>query len=254
MKLINGDCLIEMQNIPDGSIDAIICDLPYGTTACKWDEIIPFKPLWKQYNRVIKDNGAIVLFSAQPFTSALISSNYKMFKYSWTWDKSRASGFLNAKKQPLRVTEDVCVFYKKQCTYNPILIDRDKKNIRNTDYKPNKEGVKTYGKTRKDFKYNEGREIPIDKGYPKNLLHIKTVGTNSKNKRLHSAQKPLELLEYLIKTYSNEDDLILDNTMGSGTTMVACQNTNRNGIGIELDKTYFDIAKKRVKENSYKLF
>jgi|TARA_R110001606_G_scaffold387831_1_gene552787 site-specific DNA-methyltransferase (adenine-specific) len=241
-----GDCFEVMKTIEDNSVDAIICDLPYGTTQCKWDSVIPFEPLWEQYNRIIKHNGAIVLFSAQPFTSALISSNYKMFKYSWTWDKSRASGFLNAKKQPLRVTEDICVFYKKQCTYNPILIDRDKKNIRNTDYTPNKEGVKTYGKTRKDFKYNEGREIPIDKGYPKNLLHIKTVGTNTKNKRFHPTQKPLELMEYLINTYTNEGETVLDNTMGSGTTMVACKNLNRNGIGIEKDEKYFKIAQERI--------
>lgn len=247
--LWNGDCLELMKDIPDKSMDAIICDLPYGTTQCKWDSVIPFDLLWNEYNRVIKDKGAIILFSAQPFTSALISSNYRMFKYSWTWDKSRASGFLNAKKQPLRVTEDICVFYKKQCTYNPILIDREKKNIRNTDYTPNKEGVQTYGKTRKDFKYNQGREIPIDKGYPKNLLHIKTVGTNSKNKRLHPTQKPLELLKYLVKTYTNENDWVLDNTCGSNTTGIACYDLNRNYIGIEKDIDIYEVAKKRVEEN-----
>jgi site-specific DNA-methyltransferase (adenine-specific) len=241
-----GDCLEVMKTIEDNSIDAIITDPPYGTTACKWDSVIDFDLMWEQLNRIIKPNGAIVLFSAQPFTSALISSNYKMFKYNWTWDKSRASGFLNAKKQPLRVTEDICVFYEKQCTYNPILIDRDKKNIRNTDYTPNKEGVKTYGKTRKDFKYNEGREIPIDKGYPKNLLHIKTVGTNSKNKRLHPTQKPVALMEYLIKTYTNENETVLDFTMGSGSTGVACKQTNRNFIGIEKEEKYFKIAQERI--------
>lgn len=242
-----GDCLELMpKHVEDESIDMIFCDLPYGTTQNKWDSVIPLGKLWSEYNRVIKDNGAIVLFSAQPFTSALISSNYNMFKYSWTWDKNKPTGHLNAKKQPLRVIEDVCVFYKKQCVYNPILIDREKKNIRNTDYTPNKEGVNTYGKTRKNFKYNEGRTIPIDKGYPKNYLKFIGVGTNSKNKRLHPTQKPLSLIEYMIKTYTNEGDLILDNTCGSGTTGLGAKNLNRNYIMMEQDPKYYEIACKRV--------
>lgn len=242
-----GDCLELMpKHVEDKSIDMIFCDLPYGTTQNKWDSVIPLDELWKEYKRVIKDNGAIVLFSAQPFTSALISSNYNMFKYSWTWDKNKPTGHLNAKKQPLRVIEDVCVFYKKQCVYNPILIDREKKNIRNTDYTPNKEGVNTYGKTRKNFKYNEGRTIPIDKGYPKNYLKFIGVGTNSKNKRLHPTQKPLALIEYMIRTYTNEGDLILDNTCGSGTTGLGAKNLNRNYIMMEQDPKYYEIACKRV--------
>ena len=246
IDLRKGDCLEVMKTIPDGSIDAIITDPPYGTTQCKWDSVIDFDLMWEQLNRIIKPNGAIVLFGSQPFTSAMIMSNPKMFKYSWTWDKNKPTGHLNAKKQPLRVIEDICVFYKKQCVYNPVLIDREKKNIRNTDYTPNKEGINTYGKTRKNFKYNEGRTIPINKGYPRNYLKFIGVGTNSKNKRLHPTQKPIELMEYLIKTYTNENETVLDFTMGSGSTGVACVNTNRNFIGIEMDDNYFEVATKRI--------
>ena len=249
MKLYKGDCLELMPKyVDDKSIDMIFCDLPYGTTRNKWDSVIPLDKLWSEYERVIKDNGVIVLFSAQPFTSALISSNYKMFKYTWTWNKNKPTGHLNAKKQPLRVIEDICVFYKKQCIYNPILIDREKKNIRTTDYTPSKEGVNTYGKTRENFKYNEGRVIPIDKGYPKNYLNFVGVGTNSKNKRIHPTQKPLDLIEYMIKTYTNEGDLILDNCAGSGTTGLGAKNLNRNYIMMEQDPKYFEIAKARVGE------
>ena len=254
MKLYKGNCLEIMKTIQDKSIDAIITDPPYGTTACKWDSVIDFELMWEQLNRIIKPNGAIVLFGSQPFTSALIMSNPKMFKYCWTWDKNKPTGHLNAKKQPLRVIEDICVFYKKQCVYNPVLIDMEKKNIRNTDYTPNKEGVNTYGKTKKNFKYNEGRVIPINKGYPRNYLKFIGVGTNSKNKRLHPTQKPLELMEYLIKTYTNENETVLDFTMGSGSTGVACVNTKRNFIGIELDDKYVEIANQRIKEAEYKLF
>ncbi len=248
INLIKGDCLEVMKEIPTGSVDAIITDPPYGTTACKWDSVIPFEPMWEQLNRIIKPNGAIVLFSGQPFTSALIMSNPKVFKYCWTWDKNKPTGHLNAKKQPLRVIEDICVFYKKQCVYNPVLINREKKNIRNTDYTPSKEGVNAYGKTRKNFKYNEGRVIPINKGYPRNSLKFIGVGTNSKNKRLHPTQKPIELMEYLIKTYTNENETVLDFTMGSGSTGVAAKNLNRNFIGIELDDKYFEIAKERIND------
>jgi site-specific DNA-methyltransferase (adenine-specific) len=247
IQLIKGECIEQMKLIPDASIDAIITDPPYGTTACKWDSVIPFEPMWEQLNRVIKPNGAIVLFSQQPFTSALIMSNPKYFKYSWSWDKNKPTGHLNAKKQPLRVIEDVCLFYKKQCTYNPQLIDREKKNIRTTDYTPNKEAANVYGKTKENFKYNEGRVIPIDKGYPKNYLKFIGVGTNSKN-RLHPTQKPVELMEYLIKTYTNEGETVLDFTMGSGSTGVAAKNLNRGFIGIELDDKYFEIAKERIND------
>lgn len=249
VELLKGDCLGVMKGIPSGSIDAIITDPPYGTTACKWDSVIDFDLMWEQLNRIIKPNGAIVLFGSEPFSSALRMSNIKNYKYDWVWDKNKPTGHLNAKRQPLRVIENISVFYKKQCVYNPMLIDRDKKNIRNTEYTPNKEGVNTYGKTRKNFKYNEGRTIPINKGYPRNYLKFIGVGTNSKNKRKHPTQKPTDLMEYLIKTYTNENETVLDFTMGSGSTGVACVNTNRNFIGIEMDDKYFEIAEERINLN-----
>ena len=248
IQLIKGECLEAMKQIPSGSVDAIITDPPYGTTQCKWDSVIPFELMWEQLNRIIKPNGAIVLFGGEPFSSALRMSNIKNYKYDWVWDKNKPTGHLNAKKQPLRVIENICVFYKKQCVYNPMLIDKEKKNIRNTDYTPNKEGVNTYGKTRKNFKYNEGRTIPINKGYPRNYLKFIGVGTNSKNKRVHPTQKPIALMEYLIKTYTNENETVLDFTMGSGSTGVAAKNLNRNFIGIELDEKYFNIAENRINE------
>jgi len=246
IKLYKGDCLEVMKNISDNSIDAIITDPPYGTTARKWDSVIDFDLMWLELNRIIKPNGAIVLFGSEPFSSALRMSNIKNYKYDWIWDKNKPTGHLNAKKQPLRVTENIAVFYKKQCTYNPQLIDRNKKNIRKTDYIPNLKNATTYGKRRDNFKYNEGRTIPIDKGYPKNYLKFIGVGTNSKKNRLHPTQKPLELMEYLIKTYTNKGETVLDFTMGSGSTGVAAKNLNRNFIGIEMDEKYFKIANERI--------
>jgi len=237
-------CLID-----DKSIDMIFCDLPYGTTQAKWDSIIPLNILWEQYNRIIKDNGAIILFGTQPFTSLLIMSNIKMFKYCWVWDKNKPTNFLNAKKQPLRSTEDICVFYNKQPTYNPQLRDKEKKNIRNTKYE-NVSYSELYGKTIENWGYNQGREIPIDKSYPINLIRFINMGNNNV-KRLHPTQKPLELIEYLIKTYTNEGNLILDNCCGSGSTLVGAINLNRNYIGFELDKKYYNIANNRL--NNIKL-
>jgi site-specific DNA-methyltransferase (adenine-specific) len=231
-----GDCLEVMKEIPSKSIDAIICDLPYGTTACKWDSIIPFEPLWEQYNRVIKSNGAIVLFGSQPFTSALISSNYKKFKYSWVWNKVTARGHLVAKHRPLQQTEDIIVFGNSKHNYYPIMIDRPKNK-----WKKSKEFNKT------DLINSNGKtEYKIYKTwYPKNLIEVSNANA-SNNKPLHPTQKPLELIEYLVKTYSLENDTILDNTMGSGTTMLACKNLNRNGIGIEKDPQYYAVAVARV--------
>jgi DNA modification methylase len=238
IKLFNGDCLIEMQNIPDKSIDAIICDLPYGTTACKWDSVIPFEPLWEQYKRVIKDNGAIVLFGSEPFSSALRMSNIKMYRYDIIWEKSHARGFLNAWKQPMRKHENISLFYKKQPTYNPILKDKDPKNIR------------PISKRSRSTQFNGGkfsneatkRKCPNDKSMPDSVLKYNSKVTPIQ----HPTQKPLELLEYLVKTYSNKNDTILDNTMGSGTTMLACKKLGRNGIGIEKEKKCFKIAQERV--------
>ena len=223
-----GDCLEVMKTIPSKSIDAIICDLPYGTTRNKWDSIISLDLIWLQYKRIIKNDGAIILNSAQPFTSVLINSNLKDFKYCWYWQKNRATGVLNAKKQPLRNIEEICVFNVKK--YKPQGLIEVNKPSRNS-----KKDYDNYGKgTCKDYtqKYTN---------YPKQLINF-----NSIQRTVHPTQKPLELLEYLIKTYTNEGDTILDNTMGSGTTMLACKNLNRNGIGIENNEKYFKIAEERV--------
>lgn len=238
-QLLHGDCLELMKNIPDGSIDLILCDLPYGTTACKWDTIIPFEPLWEQYNRIIKDDGAIVLFASEPFSTLLRYSNLKMFKYDWIWDKKTGLGFLDSKYRPLKQHEIISVFSKGGCSngskiqmkYNPQgLIPTTKKN-RNT--KSNI--LNSEPKQRKDLdtKFTN---------YPKTIL------TYSRETGLHPTQKPVALLEYLIKTYTNEGDVVLDNCMGSGSTGVACINANRNFIGIELDENYFNIAKNRIEK------
>ena len=229
IELIQGDCLEKMKDIPDKSIDMILCDLPYGTTACKWDTIIPFEPLWEQYERVTKDNGAIVLTASQPFTTVLINSNIKRFRYSWTWEKEQGVNFLMAKKQPLKVHEDICVFSKKQTVYNPQM----------TEGKPYIRSGKGYsgevtGRVKKVQTKNNGTR------YPRSVIQF------TRETGLHPTQKPVALFEYLIKTYTNEGDLVLDNCMGSGTTGVACKNLNRNFIGIELDPEYFKIAEKRI--------
>jgi len=238
INLLHGDCLELMQGIPDGSIDMILCDLPYGTTACKWDTIIPFEPLWEQYRRVIKDNGAVVLFGAEPFSSMLRMSNISWFKYDWVWEKTKPSGHLNAKKQPMRATEYVSIFYRKQCVYNPQGLIKGRYN----NNRPSR-GKKEKGK----YVHGLEREIGISEytGYPKNILKF----SNPNNKNVHPTQKPVALLEYLIKTYTNEGEVVLDNCMGSGSTGVACINTNRNFIGIELDDEYFEIAKKRIERH-----
>lgn len=230
-----GDCLEIMKEIPDKSIDMILCDLPYGTTACKWDIIIPFDKLWKHYNRIIKDNGAIVLFGSEPFSSKLRMSNLKKYRYDWKWNKCTHSNPLLAKKQPLRIYEDIIVFYKKQPTYNPQM-------TKGLPYK-------------KDYNYKKHKNsitniIMIDKDntsglrYPVNIIQFPMSRNNQE--RLHPTQKPVTLLEYLIKTYTNENETVLDNCMGSGSTGVACININRNFIGIELDENYYKIACERI--------
>ena len=239
IKLIHGDCLEEMKNIPDKSVDMILCDLPYGTTACKWDTIIPFDKLWKQYERVIKNRGIIILNSTQPFTSNLIMSNIKMFRYILHWNKKTHSNPLLAKKQPLRIMEEICIFYKKTPIYNPQM-------IQGLPYK------KDYG-YKKHSTESLGRINLIDSDnknglrYPTNLLEIPTNKNNRKYN--HPTQKPVALMEYLIKTYTNEGDLVLDNCMGSGTTAVACINTNREFIGIELSEKYCNMAQLNIKKN-----
>lgn len=227
------DCLEGMKEIEDGSIDMILCDLPYGTTACKWDTIIPFEPLWEQYMRIIKSNGAIVLTANQPFTSNLISSNYKLYKYNWVWLKSYSTGFMNANKAPLKSHEDICVFYKKLPVYKPQgVVEINKKTVRKKD----KEST-IYS----DMRLKEGEYTQKYTNYPKDVII-----TAKKEKTIHPTQKPVALFEYLIKTYTNEGDLVLDNCIGSGTTAIAALNTNRNFIGFELDKGYFDIANQRI--------
>ena len=232
IDLRQGDCLELMKDIPDGSIDLILCDLPYGTTACKWDVVIPFDKLWEQYNRIIKENGAIVLFSQMPFTAELVHSNLKLFKYEWIWQKDNGTGFLNAKKMPLKIHENILVFYKKLPIYNPQM---------RTGFKPYK---CKQGRHSTNYGSYEQGHITESNGerYPIDIIEFK------KDSGLHPTQKPVALLEYLIKTYTNEGDVVLDNCMGSGSTGVACVNTNRNFIGIELDKKYFEIAKKRIEE------
>lgn len=332
-KLIHGDCLEEMKNIPDGSVDMILCDLPYGTTACKWDSIIPLEKLWEQYNRIKKPDGVIVLTASQPFTTKLINSNIDMLKYCWVWDKVRGSGHLLAEKRPMMCTEDVVVFYedlnsrKQKVTSFTELRDYSKKvqdyiglglkkinerlghrraehffywkstqwdlgleevyyevvsefNLRDMgefkEYSELKEDYINEEKNFGDITYNpqmrprdkprlstnkgttecyagDGKEFNgkvLDERYPVNLIQFNK--SSHKDMLLHPTQKPVSLMEYLIKTYTNEGDLVLDNCMGSGTTGVACVNLNRDFIGIEIDEKYFEIAKERINSTPIK--
>ncbi len=234
--LMKGDCLELMKNIPAASVDMVLCDPPYGTTACKWDSVIPFEPMWEQLNRIIKPNGAICLFGSEPFSSALRMSNIKHFKYDWIWDKKIPSGMCNAKIQPMRQTENISVFIKGKSHYIPQMIKRDNP-IKAGGFKQSASG----GSMGKDMK---SLHRIYDKKFPTTLLTFDKIRKGS----LHPTQKPVALLEYLIKTYTNEGETVLDFTMGSGSTGVACVNTDRRFIGIELDATYFDIAKKRIAE------
>lgn len=229
--LYNGDCLVELDKVASESVDMILADLPYGYTANEWDNIIPFKPLWKQYRRVIKDHGAIALFAAEPFTSKLISSNYSMFRYNWTWVKNAPRGFLTANKMPLRNTETINVFYKHLPTYNPQMTE-------GKPYNKNSSGLSSNYHLHKICKTdNQGTR------YPRQDLYFNVV-----QRAQHPTQKPVDLLEYLIRTYTNENDLVLDNVMGSGSTGVAAKRLNRNFIGIEQNKDYFKIAERRIAE------
>jgi DNA modification methylase len=238
-RIYNEDCLIGMGRIPDKSVDMILCDLPYGTTACKWDVVIPFEPLWEQYERIIKDNGAIILFGSEPFSSRLRLSNIEWYRYDWIWDKVVAGGGLLANKQPLRQHENIMIFYKKQPTYNKQMTEPTNPNFFNTMGKNSNFGEiysKTQSKRGSEKRKNPTTIIAVNKFQQE---------CNSAN-RLHPTQKPVALFEYLIKTYTNEGDTVLDNCMGSGTTAIACINTNRNYIGFELDKHYCDIANERI--------
>ena len=238
-KIICGDCLEVMKGIPDGSVDAIITDPPYGTTACKWDSVIPFEPMWKQLKRIIKPNGAIVLFGSEPFSSALRMSNIKNYKYDWVWDKVSKTNGMNAKYQPLRQTELISVFYKK-CRYYPIMKEGKQWS---------RGGVSKIDKTTKYYQQkgdiilgkNKSDETNIK--YPSNLIRFSNA---DKADRTHPTQKPVALMEYLIKTYTTEGEIILDFTCGSGTTLLSCKKLNRRYVGIEKEKKYCDIAEKRL--------
>lgn len=240
INLINSDCIEVMASLPDASVDAVICDPPYGTTACKWDVVIPFNEMWQQLNRIVKSNGAVALFGTEPFSSTLRVSNLKNYKYDWVWNKVTARGHLVAKKRPMQQTENISVFQVGAShNYYPQMIDRpaDKIEVRNI----------------REFKRTElidgghKKELPpkvYDKWYPKNIIEVSNA--HSSTKSVHPTQKPLNLIEYLVKTYTSEGDTVLDFTMGSGTTGVACINLNRNFIGIEKDKNYFNVAVERI--------
>lgn len=235
VQLFQGDCIELMKVIPDGSIDAIIADLPYGTTQNQWDSIIPLDALWEQYKRIC--HGAIVLTASQPFTSTLVMSNISMFGYEWIWEKNKASGHLNAKRIPMKSHESVIVFYNAPTTYNPQMTDNHK--AMNPYYTSN--NGKNYG----DGKIMSGGGST--KRYPRSVQMFPVVN-NDDPEKIHPTQKPVALMEYLIKTYTNENEVVLDNCMGSGTTGVACLNTNRKFIGMEQDHTYFELASKRIND------
>lgn len=244
VKLFKGDCLELMRDIPDKSIDMILCDLPYGvlhrkSPSAKWDNVIPFEDLWREYERIAKDNAAIVLFASGMFTADLMHSNKKLWKYNLVWKKgNRPTGFLNAKRQPLRISEDICVFYKKQPTYNPQFTmgakPHSRGNAGNAKEKQGRNNCYDAFKTTPAIMTNEK--------YPLSIIDI----AKEHPQKYHPTQKPVALLEYLVKTYTNEGDTVLDNCMGSGSTGVACKNANRHFIGIELDENYFNIAKERL--------
>ena len=233
VDLYEGDCLNILPKLADNSVDMLLVDLPYGTTACKWDSVIPLDQLWKQYNRICKKNAAMVFTAAQPFTTILASSNIENFKYEWIWEKPQGTNPMNAKVMPLKSHENILVFYRKKPTYNPQM-------WYSTPYSGFSSNVSKIGEVY-GSQQSKHRDNPEGSIYPKTILKYK------QEKGLHPTQKPVGLMEYLIKTYTNEDEIVLDNTMGSGTTGVACMNTNRKFIGIESDKKYFDIAKQRIK-------
>ena len=231
--LYKGDCLEEMKKIPDGSVDLVLTDPPYGTTACKWDSVIPFEPMWEQLHRVAKKNAAIVLFGSEPFSSALRMSNIKRYKYDWVWKKERGLGFLNAKKMPLRDTENISVFCNGKCEYHPQMRVGEPYVAKNNP----KKQKGTNNEYASVTTVNEGERYPLT-----------TLEFTRPRNTLHPTQKPVDLLEYFIKTYTRDGDTVLDFTMGSGSTGVACVNTNRNFIGIELDEGYYNIAEKRIED------
>ncbi len=237
IQLIHGDCLEEMKNIPDKSIDMILCDLPYGTTQNKWDSVIDLELLWEQYKRIIKENGVIILTAQTPFDKVLGCSNSGMLKYEWIWRKSRPTGHLNANKMPMKAHENILVFYKKLPTFNKQMTIGKPNHVKDGSIRKSKATNNNYGHFENVVQKSTNLKNPIT---------VLEFSQQDPNKIIHPTQKPVALFEYLIKTYTNEGDLVLDNTMGSGTTGVACKNLNRNFIGIEMDKEYFEIAKARI--------
>ncbi len=235
MKLFNGDCLEIMKQLPDKSVDMILCDLPYGMTKNKWDSVIPIDLLWQSYKRIIKDNGCIALFGNQPFSSLLVTSNLPMFRYSLVWVKNKFSDFLNAKRKPMKVNEDILIFYKKQPVYNPQYTYSEPYKRWNTQEAVDRQT--NYGHHKRNVVESDGRRLPTT-----------VLNFNRVERPIHPTQKPVELLEWLIKTYTNEGAIVLDNCMGSGSTAIACIKTNRHFIGIELEETYFLNAEKWIKE------
>lgn len=235
MKLLNGDCMELLPDIPEHSVDLILCDLPYGTTDCKWDHVLPMDKLWTEYDRILKSNGVAALFAAQPFTTALINSNAPNFRYCWYWKKNNKTGALLAKVQPMRCMEDICIFYRKKPTYNPqglIRLERPKYNAPAPG--------KVYG-TKANGSIQEYTNYPI------HLLEFNGVQAGSKERK-HPTQKPVPLLEYMVRTYTNEGETVLDNCMGSGSTGVACLRSGRHFIGIEKDPHYFQVAQERLEQ------
>lgn len=240
IRLYHGDCLELMSDISDGSIDMILCDLPYGTTACKWDTIIPFKALWEQYNRIIKENGIIALFGSQPFSSLLVSSNLKMYRHEWIWIKNRGSNFANTVREPMKEHESIFIFSNGKWTYNKQMQPRTGGGASRTEYR-----IDYNTQNREAYRKFEGRKNQT-------LTKLRVPSTWQKfnvEVGLHPTQKPVSLLEYLIRTYTQEDEVVLDNCMGSGSTGMACVNTNRRFIGIEKEKRYFDIATDRINKH-----
>ena len=233
-SIYHGNCLDLMKEINNGSIDMILCDLPYGTTKAKWDIIIPFDKLWEQYTRILKENGVVVLTGTEPFSSMLRLSNLEWYKYDWVWNKKSPTGFLNAKKQPLRVTENISVFYKKQPTYNPQITHGHPRKS-NQGRKAGK--CELYNKVLDTPRYDSTDRFPIN---------LQTFSSEKQKSHLHPTQKPVELFRYLIRTYTNKGDLVLDNCIGSGTTAIACLEEERNFIGIEKEQKYYDIALNRI--------
>ena len=230
-----------MKDIPDGSIDMILCDLPFGQTSRnKWDVVIPFEPLWEQYRRIVKDNGAIVLFANGMFTAELMYSNKSMWRYNLIWEKTQPTGFLNARKMPLRSHEDICIFYKGMPTYNPQKSTGHKRKVSKAEHKTNCKNTTDYGE-------HGLTTYDSTERYPRSVLKF---AKDSQKSALHPTQKPVALLEYLIKTYTNPGETVLDNCMGSGSVGVACLNTDRKFIGIELDRHYFGIANERISKHN----